>query len=790
VPASILIAEDESDVVEIMAAFLKLDGYDVRSASDGKQALEYVRTGPPDLILLDEMMPNVSGNEVAQTLKSDEKFRHIPIIMVTARYHKDDRINSLVNAGVDDYITKPFDPDELRARVKSMLRIKELNDAKEEAKNHANEMYEKASRISEARKKVIDEALLSIPVALIFADAQGRVYDFNSRLADIISGDLEALKGKNISDILPGASGLKAGTKAHSEYIDSVKGKLKLELSAFAAGESLIYVVKDDTGYSGLLNIKEMLSRVFEGEEYYGDFFKKVLSEIRAFTGAKCGIIKIDDGENSFSGAEGDCNDFASYSPDSGFFTSKKAVLLRDEKAPKGAFNALLMPLNGREKIIGHMIFFNCRGIGSDPSFKIEMAEYSVNLVSMFYENIILTARMNRENILIKSLISMAKMINSTLEQDKLLKLILDVIIGFSQAKAAALFITDVSAGEMKLAGYSGYSKECAAKYEQYRLTQAEAAAIAPETACLNRKTECFCAPGNPRILRLKVQDRLTGMVFLCGMGAGTQRDEMLSLMAEYAAKALENSFLFSQVVRQNEKLLEATETLRKTEARLIASEQLAAMGKFAAAVAHEIRTPLTIMLGGIQNLDSVSGEERQKILASLENRIIDIDHILKEMMTLAKPVTLQPEKFDAGEALKDTLNFLRQKALASSVEMSLRMNHKRQVFADRVQTEKILLNLFVNAIDSMREKGGTLGIETYDDGEYVAIKISDTGTGIPEKIRDKIFDPFFTTKKHGTGLGLYNVKRIIELGGGTIDFETGASGSVFEVRFSAVKNP
>ena len=119
--ALVLVADDDADIRSFVAVNLRLEGFDVATAEDGREALEEVLHRKPDLILLDVMMPNLDGFEVIQRLRSDIRTRMVPIIMLTAKAQSADKVVGLT-AGADDYIIKPFDPIELVARVRSTLR--------------------------------------------------------------------------------------------------------------------------------------------------------------------------------------------------------------------------------------------------------------------------------------------------------------------------------------------------------------------------------------------------------------------------------------------------------------------------------------------------------------------------------------------------------------------------------------------------------------------------------------------------------------------------------------------
>ncbi len=120
-PANILVIEDEPAIQELLALNITQAGHNAIRALSGEIALDLMRETVPDLILLDWMLPGMNGLELARKLKSDTYTKNIPIIMLTARGEEYDKVRGL-EVGADDYVTKPFSPRELNARIKAVLR--------------------------------------------------------------------------------------------------------------------------------------------------------------------------------------------------------------------------------------------------------------------------------------------------------------------------------------------------------------------------------------------------------------------------------------------------------------------------------------------------------------------------------------------------------------------------------------------------------------------------------------------------------------------------------------------
>jgi adenylate cyclase len=180
-PARILVVDDIADNVEILRMRLVSLGYEVVVAEDGEQALAKVRETLPDLILLDIMMPKINGLEVVKRLKSDATLPFIPVILVTAKVDSKDVVTG-IDAGGDDYLTKPVEHGALVARVRAMLRIKALHDEvqtlNEGLAAKVRDQVEELARMGRLRRFLapqVAQAIVSAGDAAVLAKRRGEV---------------------------------------------------------------------------------------------------------------------------------------------------------------------------------------------------------------------------------------------------------------------------------------------------------------------------------------------------------------------------------------------------------------------------------------------------------------------------------------------------------------------------------------------------------------------------------------------------------------------------------------
>ena len=265
---------------------------------------------------------------------------------------------------------------------------------------------------------------------------------------------------------------------------------------------------------------------------------------------------------------------------------------------------------------------------------------------------------------------------------------------------------------------------------------------------------------------------------------------ESVMVFAQQAGLAIHNAFMYQELKtfsqQMEEKIQKTTADLKKTEARLIRSEKLAALGQLAAGIAHEIRNPLTSINILIHSLTEnfPSGDSHREDLKVIEEEINRINEILDRFLRFAKPAPPLLERTDVASIFEETLQLIRPRIEKQLIIILKEFQALPIILMDREQMKQVALNLLLNAVQAM-PKGGTLTLRSQnsEDGQWIRISIQDSGMGIPSEDMNKLFDPFFTTKEGGVGLGLSITHRIIDQHHGKIEVEsTPGEGTLFTV--------
>jgi DNA-binding response OmpR family regulator len=184
----ILVVDDEPDAVELIEFNLCQAGFDVSTAADGAEALKKAREVRPDLIVLDVMLPEMSGLEVCKVLRRDPATAAVPIIMLTARAAEVDRVVGL-EIGADDYVTKPFSPRELVLRIRKILERGERAEVKPERFVFGALVMDVPQHLVSWRGKRIDLTATEFRLLILLAERAGRVQSRDQLLRDVLDYD-------------------------------------------------------------------------------------------------------------------------------------------------------------------------------------------------------------------------------------------------------------------------------------------------------------------------------------------------------------------------------------------------------------------------------------------------------------------------------------------------------------------------------------------------------------------------------------------------------------------------
>jgi len=254
---------------------------------------------------------------------------------------------------------------------------------------------------------------------------------------------------------------------------------------------------------------------------------------------------------------------------------------------------------------------------------------------------------------------------------------------------------------------------------------------------------------------------------------------EALQAFAQRAALAMQNAYLYEQ-------LQQRVEEIRRTQAQLVQSAKLAALGELAAQVAHEVNNPLggVLLQLGLLLEDKVPARVRRG-LAIIEQEVLRVREIVRNLLEFARQSEPGFGPVEVNKLVAATVALCRHRATLQKVEIAEQyMGTLEVIQADGNQLKQVFLNIMTNALDVM-PNGGTLIISTRQEDDHVVISFADTGPGMSQEVRDRIFEPFFTTKSavKGTGLGLAVSHGIISNHGGHIQVETQVGkGSIFSV--------
>jgi C4-dicarboxylate-specific signal transduction histidine kinase len=232
-------------------------------------------------------------------------------------------------------------------------------------------------------------------------------------------------------------------------------------------------------------------------------------------------------------------------------------------------------------------------------------------------------------------------------------------------------------------------------------------------------------------------------------------------------------------------KLIQDVTEVKKLEAGIMHSEKLAALGRLAAGIAHEIGNPLTSISSFAQILkERATDDFTKESLDTIYHHIMRISGIVSQMSQLSKLPEMDIKQYDINHLIESTLDIVKYDNKLKKIKIIKNLSSDiPPVYVDENYLVQVFINLMLNAADSIDGGTGTITINSMRDNNSVIVQFIDSGIGIPAESLNKIFDPFFTTKEKGTGLGLSISYEIIKKFGGELKAESyEGKGSIFSV--------
>ncbi len=381
-----------------------------------------------------------------------------------------------------------------------------------------------------------------------------------------------------------------------------------------------------------------------------------------------------------------------------------------------------------------------------------------------------------------------------SLDVNELLNAIMDAMMECLPAERGFLLLVDRESGEMvprvaRQRRDTGTAQEKATisrhileKAVNERVTILTADAMSDErfqeVASVRdlRIRSAVCAP-------LFHQENVLGVIYLDTTSAThvfTETDvDFVAGVASQAAVAIENARLYTD-------LRGAYDELQAAQQQLVRSEKLSTIGALSATVAHDminITTPLQPLIDIMLRDADVDAESEEAVRRQTKR----LSALAERLMSFSQSETTELAPADINAMVHSTLALLNTEFNHKSVKLNTNFAPGLPpVMADENQMERVFLNLCINALEAMDEmEGQALEIRTFQDADEVVVSIADNGPGLPENLTEDIFEPFYTTKEHGTGLGLFSCRRIVQNDhNGVIEYESvPGEGTTFFVR-------
>jgi PAS domain S-box-containing protein len=697
----ILLIDDEPTMHEMAKTFLERVGFTCVSAYGGREGLEKILSEKPDLILLDQRMPDICGTEVFERLRQSpdfSDFRETPVIMLTAFEEEPNLQQRMLEMGLSAYLHKPFGFRELINVIENVRTLHEI-------RTRNLELQQEIGRT----KSYLELLIESAPVGIFSTDRHGLIRQVNGNFACLLDLTEAPIKGASLfSDAVFGkqtfCAELRAAFEAGQQYVAEAKDfitqkgrriKINIRIVPFTAQ-------MEQTGFIGIIeDVTESERRAHE---------LSLLSEINE---AMQGTLEVERLLHLI---------LTSMTAGSALGFSRAMIFTLDREA---------------QMLVGRM------GVGPASAEEAQR----------------IWAELAREQLPLQQFLE---------------------TYGLQPPCDDDLFNTRVKQVRVPLESDSILSQTVRER-RPFLVTRGHSYVDPnPALRAIPQAEEFVVVP-------LIAKGKVIGVVVADNMYDNQPIDEsmvnLLSLLANQAALALDRAEAYRRLETKTEQLERAYQQLQEASERLIHSERLATVGKMAAHVAHEIRNPLVTIGGYARHMLKIcpNDDAVHRMCQVIADEVMRLENILADVLNFTRLPKPSPKRSDLNQVVVEACHLIEADARKIGVETRTELDTDLpQFFFDPNQIKQVLLNLLQNALQSF-ESEGTITVATEALEDQVRIRIRDTGSGIPEEVKENMFNPFFTTRPDGTGLGLAICQQIIHDHGGRIRVDSKvAEGTTF----------
>jgi len=773
-PARILLADDNADMRNYVKRLLLNQGYEVETATDGIAALAMTQQHVPDLVLTDVMMPRLDGFGLLQELRAAPMTREIPIFLLSARAGEEARIEGL-EAGADDYLTKPFSARELLARVEANLKLAQL-------RREATQREQLLRLESESVRQTIETILSSISDGFFTLDRNWRYTYVNDRLCEIARQSRENLLGQSIWEVFSAA----VGTDVYVQFHRALREQISLQFEYLylpwsrwfehrvypsANGLTIFAVDVTDRKRSDMMLVeqKQLLERVASGH-LLDECLAAVCHAISNLNpSTRACFLLTDEERRTFS---------HSIRPD---LPSSFGQGLKD--AP---INNLCIGTCGEAVYRGKPI--TCADIANDDSWSQGWRDLCVAHGILACHS---TPIMGVDNLPLGSLMLCFDEARHPTEWEHQLADFgtqIASIVFERDRSIAALESSEAQSRDILESINDGFL--ALDKHWQYTyLNQSAATLLGRTVEDLIGKNIWEEYPGLigsefERIYLNAMNERTAGSA----TAFYPDHDCWYEVRAYPATRGI--AIYFKDVTPHIQLELERDRLLQQEQAAREEAERANRIkDEFLAVLSHELRSPLNPILGWarlLQNgkLDEAKTkqalttiERNAKLQAELIEDLLDVSRILRGKLSL----TVSPINF--ASTVKAAIETVRLAAESKSIAIETHLDPNiGSVSGDATRLQQVVWNLLSNAVKFTPE-GGHVTVQLEKVDRQARITVSDTGKGIVPDFLPYVFDYFrqadsATTRKFGgLGLGLAIVRHLVELHGGTIQADSPGEG-------------